>query len=265
MTDQQYFDCFNDIVKGLSNTGSIDDGLFYVVFEGKIKPIIRNVYSELFGKFSSIDYEDLCQDIFLKIWTRCVGAYFLNDNYDKNAAMFLGWCKVVIKNHVTSLIRKRSMRDHETLDDPDHPVTVSDGTDPSRSLAEADTVRTVITAVLGLNTADEMKLTWLGVYLPVYTGEADDRIEATHLFCDRFSDKTFGDVLSYAENVFETKDAIGFGASHLKKLSGGVNGGPLKEKRVGDSLGDDPLGKVSDRLYKINKKLAAKLPLEVIA
>ena len=264
MTDQHYFDCFNDLAKGLSDTGSIDDGLFYAIFEGKIKPIIRNVYSELFGRYSSIDFEDLCQDIFLKIWTRCVGAYFLNENYEKNAAMFLGWCKVVVKNHVTSLIRKKSVRDHETLDDPDHPVTVTDGKDPSGDLAETDTVKTVILTVLGLSATAEMKLTWLGVYLPIYSGDADGRIDATHLFCDRFSNKTFGDVFEYAKSILDSSAKLGVGGAYLKDLESDVKNGSLSDRVVGESLGDDPLGKVSDRLYKVNKKLSAKLPTEVL-
>ena len=256
MTDQQYYEAFSRLCATLAEKNELDAELFREIYEGKIKPIVRNSFSEVSSSFNSIDLEDAYQDLFIKLWTRCVGAYFMNGKYEISAPMFLGWCKIVIKNHVTSMIRKKSLRAAETLDDPDHPVTVADPSDPSAGLIDRDAVGAVFGAVLNVSAKCEMKLTWLGVYVPVYDGEADDRIAATHLFYDRWAPKTYRAVLTGVKSSPGAAKIYG----SVSKLDALDTDNPAT---VGEDLGDDPLGKISDRLYKINKKLAGVLPTEV--
>jgi len=256
MTDQQYYDCYAKLASNLVEYHELDRDLFYAIFEGKIKPIIKNTFFDIAGSFTSIDLEDVCQDIFIKLWTRCVGAYFMNEKYETNAAMFLGWCKIVAKNHVTSLLRKKSLRPSETLDDPDHPIVVADMHDPSSELIRTEAVRAVFRAASALPSKAELKLTWFSVYLLIYSGEASDRIEATHMFCERYADAALGDVMRDVESriadlcdLSDVKDEIERGRS---------------DEPLGELLGDEPLAKVSDWLYKINKRLANSLPSEVV-
>ena len=265
MTDQQYYECYEQLVNVLAQTGKLDGDMFYSIYEGKIRPIVRNVFSEYAGLFTSFDAEDVYQDIFIKIWTRCVGAYFMNDKYEKDAAWFLGWCKIVAKNHVTSLLRRSSLKTADTIDDPDHPLVVTDGSDPSRDVAARDSVKTVFIEALALNCKPEMKLTWFGVYLSVWTGEAEDRIDANRVFIARYSGKTLGELFDYVgktlvRTVPETEDLV----KKLGKELGAVKDGRAKrDAALGDLLGDDPVGKISDWIYKVNKKLGETLPLEV--
>lgn len=257
MTDTQYYEAFSLLCSTLSEKNELDAELFREIYEGKIKPIVRNSFSEVSSNFNSIDLEDAYQDLFIKLWTRCVGAYFMNDKYEISAPMFLGWCKIVIKNHVTSMIRKRSLRAEETLDDPDHPITVADSSDPSSAHIDRDAVGAVFNAVLKVGAKNEMKLTWLGVYVPIYDGEADDRIAATHLFYDRWEKETYRALLC---GVKSSHGAVKI-YRDVSKLDALDTDNPTT---VGEDLGDEPLGKISDRLYKINKKLANVLPTEVV-
>ncbi len=260
MTDQEYYECYSLLESRLVETHELDPEIFLDIFEGKIKPIIRNTFTGLSGVFAATDLEDLYQDIFVKLWTRCVGAYFMNEKYETSAAWFLGWCKTVAKNHVTSLIRKKSERASETLDDPDHPITVVAPGDPAEEIARTEAVATVFSAIPSLPSKAELKLTWLSVYLSLYEGESADRIEATHLFCDKYRECTLGDVLSDVNDaaarcgVFTDKDAL---APVMTEL------GDKRDALLSDVLGYDPLGKVSDWLYKVNKKLSTTLPPEV--
>lgn len=259
MTDQQYYGAFSKLCETLAERGELDSELFREIYEGKIKAIVRNTFSEAAGYFNSVDLEDMYQDLFIKLWTRCVSAYFTNGKYEISAPMFLGWCKVVIKNHVTSMIRKKSLRAVETLDDPDHPITVTDGSDPSSGIIGGDAVSAVFKAALGVSARPEMKLTWFGVYAPVYDGEADGRIAATHLYFERWADKTYRDVRRGVEESDGVRRV--FGDDTADRFA------PLdtdSSVTVAEDLGDDPLGKISDRLYKMNKKLANALPSEVV-
>lgn len=264
MTDREYFDCYERLSEILYEKHELDVDLFVSIFEGKVKPIIKNSFSGLADRFASIDLEDLYQDIFIKIWTRCVGAYFMNENYETSAAWFLGWCKTVAKNHVTSLLRKKSLKNNETLDDPEHPVTVSNSTDVSENIVNSDAVATVIKAASSLPSKAEMKLTWLGTYLLIYNGDASDRIEATHVFCERFADITFGSLLSEVKTMASQSPVLTGADVDFSSIEDELKG-ELKDARVGDALGGEPLSKVSDWLYKINKKLTGILPEEVMS
>jgi|GEM_PF-3051406 DNA-directed RNA polymerase specialized sigma24 family protein len=268
MTDQQYFDCYARLAAELVERHELNKELFYAIFEGKIKPIIKNVFADLSDRFAAVDLEDLYQDIFIKIWTRCVGAYFMNEKYETSAPMFLGWCKIVAKNHVTSMLRKKSLRAAETLDDPDHPVTVADTSEPISYIEQNDAVRSVFHAVLSLSSKVELKLSWFGVYLLVYGGEASDRTEATRLFAKRYAGETLGDLFLTVKSSLLSADRIGIVEAEFSHISEELyrkdDGRLKKDIMMGELFGDDPLGKISDWLYKVNKKLANTLPAEVI-
>ena len=268
MTDQQYFECYAELVNKLASSRELDDELFYRIFEGKIKPIVRNAYMPAAGYFAAFDFDDVCQDIFIKLWTRCVGAYFMNDKYEKDPAWFLGWCKIVIKNHVTSLLRNKGNFAKDPLEDPDHPVTVSVYSDPSKDLILHEVLTSMCRALFSLSSKPEMKLTWLGVYLPVYCGEAADKIEANHLFIERYLGGTLRDLsLGVKAELEETPffGEVADGFSRITDEIGQERGGVRKEDaEVRELLGDDPLGKISDWVYKINKKLAEGLSSKVV-
>ena len=81
MTDQQYYEAFSRLCATLAEKNELDAELFREIYDGKIKPIVRNSFSEVSSNFNSIDLEDAYQDLFIKLWTRCVGAYFTNGKY----------------------------------------------------------------------------------------------------------------------------------------------------------------------------------------
>ena len=65
MTDQQYFDAYRELVVALYERHELDAGIFYGIYEGKIKPIVKNVYDRFGASFSSFDLNDIYQDIFI--------------------------------------------------------------------------------------------------------------------------------------------------------------------------------------------------------
>ncbi len=268
MTDQQYIECYTELVGTLTAKHELDDELFYRIFEGKIKAIVRNAYMPAAKNFSSFDFEDVCQDVFIKLWTKCVGAYFMNDKYEKDPAWFLGWCKIVVKNHVTSLLRDRSNFAQDPIDDPDRPVNVSVYSDPSKDIMLRELLVSMCSSVISLSSKAEMKLTWLGVYLPVYCGDAADKIEANHFFVEKYLDGTLYDLLLGVEKYLSDaglSDDVAHGMSEIaEELDRESGGARRRDAAMKDLLGDDPLGKISDWVYKINKKLSESLSPEVM-
>ena len=264
MTDQQYYDNYSKLVFHLAECHELDRFLFSAIFEGKIKPMIKNTFSSYSDRFSAIDIEDVYQDIFIKLWTRCVSAYFMNEKYETDAAWFLGWCKIVVKNHITSLLRRPSLRTNETIDDPDRPLVLSAPGDASADVANREAVAAVFRAVAALPSKIEMKLVWYEIYLLVYSGEAKDRIEANRVFIERRSNITFGELMAHVlSGLYDASSAMGedCGAEALGALGEGFD---AMNEKIGDALGNDPVGKISDWIYKINKKLKETLPTEVM-
>ena len=266
MTDQQYCDHFNELVRVLEEKKELDDELFGAIFEEKIKPIVRKAFSPYAGNFAYFSQEDVCQDIFIKLWTRCVGAYFMNDKYEKDPAWFLGWCKIVVNNHVTSLLRNRGNFGSDPLDDPDRPAIYSVCTDPSKELILRDVIKHMCSLVVSLPSKAEMRLTWLGVYLPVYVGDVTDKIESNHLFVEKYLSGTLYDLASDVVNEMRDlpflEDAAQGMDGLMKELDKEIGGARRGDIAMEDLLGDDPLAKISDWVYKINKKLADSLSEE---
>ncbi|MBR0303663.1 MAG: sigma-70 family RNA polymerase sigma factor [Clostridia bacterium] len=263
MTDQQYYECYSKLVERLAATHELDRYLFCSIFEGKIKPIIRNIFSGYSEHFSAIDIEDVYQDIFVKLWTNSVSAYFMNEKYESDASWFLGWCKIVAKNHVTSLLRRRSLKASETIDDPERPVVAVDPDAAADEVSNREAVASVLRSVASLPSKIEMKLVWYGIYLLVYRGEAEDRIEANRVFVERFSGVSWRELSERAVLwLCETEETLGedCGAAALERASSDG----ASEDVIGDMLGDDPIGKISDWIYKINKRLKDSLPSEVM-
>ncbi len=260
MTNQEYSDLFGQLADTVRERGEVDADIFLCIFNDKIVPIIRNAFAELGGVFSYVDLEDVKQTLFIKLWKKSVLAYFANESYQHTPSWFLGWCRVVVKNYLTSLLRKRSEKHQLTIDDPDHPIVVSCDADYLEKIIIVEKLKDVFSAVLALKTKIEIKLTWLEVYLMIYGGAALNRIEATHIFCEKYADKTFSelseDVLrdlsssSFIADPETWKDAI---EGEIAKKSGDV---PKADVTVGELLGDEPLARVSDWIYKVNSKLA---------
>ncbi|MBQ7714948.1 MAG: hypothetical protein IJT70_03655 [Clostridia bacterium] len=266
MTDLQYTGLYGQLVDILNSSGELDPDIFYAVFDGKIRPMIMKSFSGLEHYFASFDLEDVTNDIFIKLWSGCVPAYFANEKYEHSPTWFLGWCKVVIKNHITSLLRKRSLRPEDTIDDPEHPLNVSDGSDPSKDIVIRESVSIVYRAVLALPSKPEMKLTWYGVYDLVFGREAYDKIGANRLFLKKYGDMPISYLYSCVSDFILSTEWLGIGKDDLAPLGVGIADGERTNDCVilSSLLGDEPLSKISDWIYKINKKLSDSLPGEVI-
>ncbi len=267
MTDLQYTELYERLVVILNASGELDADIFYSIFDGKIRPIVMKSFSGLERYFASFDIEDVTNDIFVKLWSGCVAAYFSNEKYEHSPTWFLGWCKVVIKNHITSFLRKRSLRPEETLDDPEHPLNVSDGSDPSKEIVIRETVSTVYRAVLALPGKPEMKLVWYGVYDLVFGREAYDKIGANRLFLKKYSERPVSYLYSSVADFILSSEWLGINADDLSPLGSELDAGgedALSGRYVASLLGDEPLAKISDWIYKINKKLSESSPAEVM-
>ena len=190
MTDLEYSVYFDELLKRVNETKELDEEIFGAIFEAKIKPIVRNVFMPVARSFVYFDVEDVANDIFIKLWSKSVVGYFMNDKYEKNAAWFLGWCKIVVKHHVDSLFRNRANLGVDPIDDPDHPVNVQVYDEEYKKLILREVIKQLCSKVICLSSKTEMKLTWLAVYLPVYAGDVVDKIESNHRYIDKYGSGT---------------------------------------------------------------------------
>lgn len=264
MTDKQYYEAYDILLRGVAERGELDDEVFFSIFEGKIRTIIRNVYYECSCNFASIDLEDICQDIFILLWKKSMSCYFLNEKYEKNASWFLGWCKIVVKNYVTTLLRRKSLKFGETLDDPDHPITVTDTSDSFAPVMMQEEVLAVYRFAVGLSSKIPMKFTWLGIYDLIYGGEAADKIEANHIFLERYSEKSLGFLWKDIKEFLTSRGIINSSEDCVNQIESALDadGGLMRNTLLKEYLGNDRLAKISDWVYKMNKKLTEGLPEE---
>lgn len=269
MTDTLYFETYEKLLYVIESRRELDETLFLRIFDGKIKPIIYSSFAKLAAHFNSEDVEDVCQDIFLLLWKKSVIGYFLNAKYEKSPLWFLSWCKVVVNNYLITKVRKKSNRPAEELDNPERPLFISDASEePGHRMVNREAVKLVYSGVIRMNTKPAMKLTWLGVYTFIYLGYVANRIEAIHKFLERFYCKSLNDIYAFTESALGGTEWLALSASEKSVISEEL------ERRSGDgALGEsllstfieeeNALAKVSDWLYKINKRLIEALPREV--
>lgn len=266
MTDSQYFGLYSSLVSKLQGTGEFDGDIFYTIFEGKIRPIIYNAFNEHRALFSFFDTEDVCQDLFIILWKKSAPCYFLSDKYENDPVWYLAWCKIVCTNYVTSLLRKHSLKGTESVDDPDRPSTVGNRETGFDSIVYKETVSAVYRFTALLSAKVEMKLVWYCIYNLIYSGACENKISANRVFLEKCPEKTLGQL--YSEILSCTED-IGMpigdeGEKKMEKeLSENVGGKPHGNAVVGELLGERPAAKISDWVYKINKKLSEEMPQEV--
>ena len=88
MTDNEYFEAFSLLCEKLAKTKELDGELFWTIFEAKIRPIVKNAFSEVSSYFNAIDLEDMYHDLYIKLWRTSVAAYFMNEQYEIDAQMY---------------------------------------------------------------------------------------------------------------------------------------------------------------------------------
>ncbi len=267
MTDTQYFELYNILSSGIAENGTLDGDAFLAIFEGKIKPIIHNAFSGAASLFPSVDMDDMYQDIFVLLWKKSVPCYFLSDKYEKDAVWFLAWCKVVCNNYVTSTLRKEFLRNTETLDDPEYPIITGENEKGYEGMIHREALTSVWRYAALLPVKVEMKLVWYCVYGMIFSGECENRISANHMFLEKYSKKTLGELYDDAVRRADGSELIDIGRDGREEIESELaktrDGTLCSLIEAGALLGEKPLSKISDWLYKINKRLADEMPREV--
>lgn len=274
MTDAQYLELYDSLVTKIVSHGELDGDIFYSIYEAKIKPIVYNVFSGYTFLFSSFNMEDIFQDIFVLLWKKSVPCYFLREKYDKyrnnlenDAKTYLGWCRKVSANFVTSKLRKRSLRSTGSTDDPEVPIVVAGDERGFDAVIHKESINCIYRFVSRLSSKLEMKLVWYGIYDLIYSGECDNKISANRVFLERSLGKTIGEL--YAETLRCIEGDLGINLSDEDKkkmeneLSKEVESKLMKDIVLADLMNGRFDSKISDWVYKINKKLADEMPREV--
>lgn len=264
MTDVRYTEAFEKMYFIIESKHILDESLFFEIFDGKLRPIAYNALAGFGGLFNEADREDALQDVFLVLWKKCVVSYFLNDKYEKEPVMFLSWCKIVIKNYITTLARRKAHSATEDIDDPERPaVALGTFEEPGRSLINRETVKDVYSFVIGMKARIQIKLTWITVYSFIFLGHTKNRIEATHKYVDVFYGKKLFDIYSFLKAALEQTKWLSFTDGQRETLEDALDGG-AGDTCLKDYLEEEDLSKISDWIYKVNKKIAEALPREVI-
>lgn len=265
MTDEIYRERYLLLEKCVHENGELDGELMYEIYEGKIKAIVINAYKSFGTKIDGVEYEDLFHDIFIILWEKSLEKYFLNPAYEKTGAVeYLKWCKIVASNYIKTVAKKKANRVvREELDNEEKPFTIA-GT-PFTALDELiykEDVRYIYNLVSSLHSKIEMKLVWYGVFNRVYSGFSENKIKATHDFINSCSDKSlkevYGECLQmFASDKYSWAKVSALGLSSMesaldKVLDDGTRSG---DRIMGELLGDNPAGKISDWIYKITVKL----------
>ncbi len=274
MTDERYRERYLLLEKSVRAKGELDGELMYEIYEGKIKAIVINAYKSFGSKIDGIEYEDLFHDVFIILWEKSAEKYFLNPAYEKTGAVeYLKWCKIVVSNYIKTIAKKKANRlGTEELDNEEKPFTLAG--EPFTALDELiykEDVRLIYNLVAGLRSKIEMKLVWYGVFNRVYSGFSENKIKATHDFIESCSCKTvrevYGECLQmFASDKYSWAQLSALGLDNMEAaLNKHLDDGSLSGDRImGELLGDNPAGKVSDWIYKITVKLEEAIAREDI-
>lgn len=274
MTDERYRERYLLLENAVRENGSLDGEIMYEIYEGKIKAIVINAYRNSGAKIEGIEYDDLFHDVFIILWEKSVDKYFLNPRYEETGPVqYLKWCKIVATNYIKTLAKKKANRmGTEELDNEEKPYTLA-GT-PFTALDELiykEDVRFIYNMVAKLHSKIEMKLVWYGVFNRVYSGFSENKIKATHDFIDSCMHKTVREVYGECLQMFGSDKYAWaqISASGLETMESALNkvledGKCSGERVMGDLLGDNPAGKISDWIYKITGKIEEAIVKEDI-
>lgn len=266
MSDEKYFKLYGLLEESVYKSGKVDQYILYEICREKLNSIIGKAYGEVAGKLDIIEYEDLCNDIYLILLRSVADKYFKNPSYETGPILFLKWSKVVTKNYILSVLRKGSVKlkkKTEELDPEDKPHSWASADDNVlRDMINKEDIRIVYNTVAALDSKIEMKLVWFGVVTEIYTGNSADRKRATHSFVDNCSNMALDDIFEKQVGIFKESEyeCLKVNDRLLEEMRRSLDktdgdGRRLGAQPMGKYLGDDPLGKVSDWIFKINKKL----------
>lgn len=261
MTDARYVELYELLEKSVRETGRTDSDVMNEIFEGKIVAMVYKAYGEYKDTLDGFTKsEDLCHDVLLKLWEKTADMYFNNPNYTTSPIGYLKWCKAVTRNYIKTLIRKINTGGTraipEGMDIPDE-----GGPGPS-DIINKDDILYIYNTVAALKSKVEMKLAWYGVFNRIYTGYSKDKIRATRSFAEEAADRTLYDIFADQSHFFVNSEysCVKISRASLLEMKEALDkmtadGRRLGEVTMGELLGDKPLAKISDWVYKINQKL----------